>query len=125
MIKTVEKWTPLILSRDNSKGSKAGRAFFHGAADVLTIGLWEIVGTPIEGSLEGNEVQVVVYYDNNDRVERIKVFQGEEKLKGVNSDNLPNLDPDGDTMNIQKRNPNLIGILIAHHFPTSPPLGSR
>jgi hypothetical protein len=27
----------------------AGRAIGHGVMDVLTLGLWEIVGTPIEG----------------------------------------------------------------------------
>ena len=27
-----------------SQGAKAGRAVFHGAADVLTLGLWEVVG---------------------------------------------------------------------------------
>src|SRR4029079_11745880 len=28
---------------------KGGRAVLHGAADVFTLGLWEVVGTPIEG----------------------------------------------------------------------------
>ena len=31
-----------------STGAKAGRAFFHGAASVATLGLWELVGTPAE-----------------------------------------------------------------------------
>ncbi len=29
-----------------STGAKAGRALVHGAADVATFGLWEVVGTP-------------------------------------------------------------------------------
>src|SRR5690242_8623617 len=32
-----------------SSAEKAGRAVFHGAADVFTAGLWEAVGTPTEG----------------------------------------------------------------------------
>ena len=27
----------------------AGRAIGHGVMDILTLGLWEIIGTPIEG----------------------------------------------------------------------------
>ena len=51
-----------------SKGAKAGRAFFHGAADVLTLGLWEIVGTPVEGSFNGKKMTVRVIYDAGDKV---------------------------------------------------------
>lgn len=55
---------------------RMGRAAFHGVADVATIGLWEIVGTPMETSLRGEEVRVQVDYDNNDRVRRIEYFEG-------------------------------------------------
>ena len=55
---------------------RMGRAAFHGVADVATIGLWEIVGTPMETSLQGEEVRVQVDYDNNDRVRRIEYFEG-------------------------------------------------
>jgi hypothetical protein len=51
-----------------SKGAKAGRAVFHGAADVLTLGLWEVVGTPTEATFDGNRMSVEVRYDANDRV---------------------------------------------------------
>lgn len=51
-----------------SKGNKAGRAFFHGAADVLTLGLWEIVGTPVEGSYNGKKMTVRVIYDSENIV---------------------------------------------------------
>ena len=45
-----------------AKGAKAGRAFFHGAADFFTLGLWEVVGTPVEAVPDGSSVQVEVYY---------------------------------------------------------------
>ena len=51
-----------------SKTAKAGRAFFHGAADVLTLGLWEIVGTPVEGSFNGKKVTVRVIYGPDDPI---------------------------------------------------------
>lgn len=52
-------------------GAKAGRAVFHGAADVLTLGLWEVVGTPTEGVFDGKDMAYQVTYDSNDRVETV------------------------------------------------------
>ena len=51
-----------------STGAKAGRAFVHGAADVFTLGLWEVVGTPVESVASGTDVKVEVTYDENDKV---------------------------------------------------------
>ena len=45
----------------------AGRAIGHGAMDVLTLGLWEIIGTPVEG-FQGENCEVTVCYDKNDVV---------------------------------------------------------
>ncbi len=62
-----------------SDGAKAGRAVFHAAADVVTLGLWEVLGTPIEAVADGKEVQVEVLYDNDDNVEQVKALNGVEK----------------------------------------------
>ena len=77
------------------KGAKAGRALFHGAADVFTLGLWEVVGTPVEAIADGNNVQVEVYYDAEQYVEFIKVIEGEDQLKKVNSVTSPTEPPTG------------------------------
>ena len=37
----------------------ATRAIYHGVLDVLTVGLWEIIGTPIEGSI-GEKKRVAI-----------------------------------------------------------------
>lgn len=58
-----------------STGARAGRAFVHGVADVMTLGLWEIVGTPTESIFSGDEVAFEVSYDENDRVEKIVVLK--------------------------------------------------
>jgi len=68
-----------------SKGAKVGRTVFHGAADVLTFGLWEVAGTPIEAIADGTEVKVEVFYDANDTVDRVNVIKGKDVLKGVTS----------------------------------------
>ena len=42
-----------------------GRAVGHGVMDVLTFGLSEVVGTPIEALNRGDKVKVNVLYDKN------------------------------------------------------------
>src|SRR5262245_61432946 len=42
-----------------------GRALAHGAMDVLTLCLWEIVGTPIE-AVQGTKKSLEIQYDQND-----------------------------------------------------------
>ncbi len=58
-----------------SKGARAGRAAFHGAADVLTLGLWEVVGTPTEATFDGNKMAFEVTYDASEKAEKIVTLQ--------------------------------------------------
>ena len=44
-----------------STGAKVGRAFFHGAADVVTLGLWELIGIPTEITFSGDELAYLVH----------------------------------------------------------------
>jgi hypothetical protein len=39
-----------------------GRAVGHAALDVVTLGLWEIIGTPLE-MMGGSKYQLIVVYD--------------------------------------------------------------
>ncbi|MDJ0945702.1 MAG: hypothetical protein QNJ30_19715 [Kiloniellales bacterium] len=48
----------------------AGRAVAHGVADVLTLGLWELVGTPIE-AVQGETYITKITYDSRDKVRQI------------------------------------------------------
>ncbi len=45
----------------------AGRATAHAVMDVLTLGIWEIVGTPLEAA-QGKKHQLKIYYDTFDKV---------------------------------------------------------
>lgn len=56
-----------------SKGAKAGRAALHGIADVLTLGLWEAVGTTAETLASGKKLRVTVAYDEKGRVKASKI----------------------------------------------------
>ncbi|MGL9750901.1 MAG: hypothetical protein ACR5LC_05610 [Symbiopectobacterium sp.] len=48
--------------------AKAWRAVGYTADDVLTLGLWEVIGTPIESSANGNHVAYEVAYDTHGNV---------------------------------------------------------
>lgn len=56
--------------------TKAGRALFHGAADVFTFGIWEAVGTPSEAVFNGSEISVRVTYDKNNEVKQAVALKG-------------------------------------------------
>ncbi len=64
-----------------SKGAKIGRAVWHGTADVLTLGLWEVIGTPVESVYNGDEVSYEITYDKNDCVDKAVQLKLESKEK--------------------------------------------
>jgi hypothetical protein len=64
-----------------SQGTKSIRAIFHGVADVFTLGLWEVVGTPTESALNGDKLMYEVTYDANDRVEKVVPIGKEASAK--------------------------------------------
>ena len=74
-----------VFTQGYSTGARTGRALFHGAADVLTLGLWEVVGTPFEAVVDGTEIKVKISYDEADRVDHIEVIEGMTKLEDVDS----------------------------------------
>lgn len=53
------------------KAAKFGRAMKHGVADIATLGLWEIIGTPVESAFDGNNVAYQITYDENDNVKNV------------------------------------------------------
>jgi len=56
------------------KGS-AARAFMHGVLDVGTVGLWEVVGTPVEVCLKDDKSYAIrVLYDAHDNVIRMELL---------------------------------------------------
>jgi hypothetical protein len=53
-----------------------GRAVAHGTMDVITFGLWEIIGTPIEG-FSGDTYRLAVTYNEFWQVEEMQSLQAE------------------------------------------------
>ena len=60
---------------------KAGRAVVHGVASIATLGLWEVIGTPVEGALNGSQLSVRVAYDPGDRVTQVTPLKGDEEVE--------------------------------------------
>ncbi|AUB81855.1 hypothetical protein THSYN_13375 [Candidatus Thiodictyon syntrophicum] len=54
-----------------SKGAKVGRAFVHGVADVFTLGIWEVIGTPAEAVFNGDKIVIETTYDVDDKVQKV------------------------------------------------------
>lgn len=63
-----------------STGNRAGRALLHGAADMATIGLWEVAAMPAEGYFSGENFACEVLYDDQDRVLRWRAVEPEPRL---------------------------------------------
>ena len=61
---------------------KVGRATVHAVGDLLTLGLWEVVSTPLESSLDGEGVQAEVRYDREQYVRRVEFFTGAHLAHG-------------------------------------------
>ena len=57
-----------------SKAVKTSRVIFHSVADVMTFGLWEIVGIPTEMAFNGNKMAFHVSYDANDHVDEVNIL---------------------------------------------------
>jgi len=70
-----EKFEVFKFIQGYSTGAKTGRAVFHGVADVLTLGIWEIVGTPTEAAFSGDEKCYEVVYDENDIIKQVTALK--------------------------------------------------
>lgn len=59
-----------------SAGHRFGRAAAYIVADAFTIGFWEVIGTPLESTFQGETVRAQVDYDDQERVARVEYFSG-------------------------------------------------
>ena len=58
------------------KTGSTGRAVMHGFLDVATLGVWEIVGTPMEGHYnKDTHIPVRIHYDTNLNKTKMELLQ--------------------------------------------------
>ena len=55
----------------------ASRAAMHGLLDVATLGIWEVAGTPIEGSMNKEEFITIkaFYQKDNETIQHVELMQ--------------------------------------------------
>ncbi|WP_417905051.1 hypothetical protein [Candidatus Tisiphia endosymbiont of Micropterix aruncella] len=59
------------------------RAAGHGVLDVVTLGVWEVAGTPVEGAISNNRgyitARVTYPYKEADKLEKIEIYDANGK----------------------------------------------
>lgn len=70
-----KKYEIFKFTQGYSGPAKVGRALFHGTADIFSLGLWEVVGTPTEMVFDGTETAYEVSYDENNRVDNVNLLK--------------------------------------------------
>lgn len=61
--------------RFQQERGSAARALMHGVLDVSTMGLWEVVGTPIEACTDGREYFMLrVFYNEDEIIQRMELL---------------------------------------------------
>lgn len=65
-----------------SGGAKTVRAITHGLADLFTLGLWEVIGTPSELVFTGNNVSYQTCYSKDETITTIVLLTPENDGRG-------------------------------------------
>ncbi len=56
--------------------AKAGKAVFYGVAAVATLGISELITSPLEGAAgKGAQIKARVIYDGNNKVDEVEILQ--------------------------------------------------
>ena len=79
-----KKYEIYTFKQGYSSGAKAARAVFHGAADVMTLGLWELVATPAESIFTGTDMAFEVSYDDANRINQVVALKGSVETTAQN-----------------------------------------
>ncbi|HHJ17118.1 MAG TPA: hypothetical protein ENJ80_10520 [Gammaproteobacteria bacterium] len=67
-----------LITKGNEPST--GRAVAHGALDVVTLGLWEVIGTPMEmGAGQEKVSRYIIYYDTEERIKDIQKIDTSKK----------------------------------------------
>lgn len=77
------QYVEIYRARLRKDGTNYIRAAGHGALDVATLGLWEVVGTPVEGAISNSRGYVtakVTYASrNSDTIKHVVIYDPRKK----------------------------------------------
>ena len=78
------KYIETYKSVESASGLHYVRAVGHGVLDVVTLGLWELAGTPIEGAMCNNKASIIVkavYKDReSSKAEHVDIYRNGRKV---------------------------------------------
>ena len=72
---TTENGRVDVFHLERGNAPSGGRALAHGAIDLFTLGLWELIGTPIE-AMQGESYTLTIEYDKQDKVTKVSTGEG-------------------------------------------------
>ncbi len=74
LTKEKEDGTIVEVYRMKKKRGSSLRSFIHGVLSVATLGIWNVVGTPIEGYVSSEGYVVVrAFYDKNENATKVEI----------------------------------------------------
>lgn len=59
----------------HKEGTRNAAVAGHVVADVLTLGLWEIVGTPLELAAQDEFTTYIIVYDENNKIKSVEIVK--------------------------------------------------
>ncbi|HBM90998.1 MAG TPA: hypothetical protein DD400_03865 [Rhodospirillaceae bacterium] len=59
----------------HSTGARGAAVAEHLVADVLTLGLWEIVGTPLELAAQDEYTNYIIIYGKDNKIEKVETIR--------------------------------------------------
>jgi hypothetical protein len=72
------KYTETYRAKARKSGANYIRAAGHGVLDIATLGLWEVVGTPVEGAISNNRGYIIAHATyaskDSDTIEKIEIY---------------------------------------------------
>ena len=73
-VRNGKKYEIYRFKQGYSQGAKTARALVEGTADVFTLGVTEVISTPVEAINDGDLQVYEVTYDSNDCVDQVTVL---------------------------------------------------
>lgn len=63
-----------------SKAAKISRTLWHTTADIGTLGLWEVIGSPTELYFNGRKISYEVIFDSQDQIKSYQIIQDQPAI---------------------------------------------
>ncbi len=88
-VKNGKKFEIYRFTQGYSQGAKTARALAEGTADVFTLGITEVITTPVEAINDGNLTVYEVSYDNNECVDQVILLTPSSNSTAPAQSNIP------------------------------------